>query len=282
MKQLVEYQKFADLAEASDLIDLLNENNIEFEIDDKGQRYSVVPNPMDNFLTIKVYEEDMEKIRALSLKESIAKEPDTVSHYLYTFSNDDIIDVIANPTEWSADEVHIANEIAVQRKLEITASMLRTAKKRNIENIVREEQEAITKTNSSSSWFLIIAILSVINSLVLIFQFSFSLIFGLGITQLVDVILYRSLGHFSYYNIIFSILLSSIFLIFWHFARKGKIWAYITGVSMYALDTLLFVFVKDWISFGFHVFVIIGISAAILSLIEERKQKNEENRNLGL
>ncbi|MFQ5608913.1 MAG: hypothetical protein ACE5F8_01425 [Woeseiaceae bacterium] len=35
-----------------------------------------------------------------------------------------------------------------------------------------------------------------------------------------------------------------------------KLWAYILGMIVYALDGLIFVLVQDWVSVGFHAFVL--------------------------
>jgi hypothetical protein len=49
------------------------------------------------------------------------------------------------------------------------------------------------------------------------------------------------------------------------FSRKLMAWAFVTGIILYILDGLLFIWVKDWLSFGFHVialyFLVLGLAA---------------------
>ncbi|MCF8298261.1 MAG: hypothetical protein K9J13_12010 [Saprospiraceae bacterium] len=68
MQKIVVFQKFPNIEEASDLILLLNNNNIPFEIDDRGQRFSLVSNPMDDLIKIKINETDVEKANLLLKK----------------------------------------------------------------------------------------------------------------------------------------------------------------------------------------------------------------------
>jgi hypothetical protein len=49
------------------------------------------------------------------------------------------------------------------------------------------------------------------------------------------------------------------------FSRKLMAWAFVTGIILYILDALLFIWVKDWLSFGFHIialyFLVLGVAA---------------------
>lgn len=273
LNEFVEYQKFSDLDEASGLISWLNENNIGFEIENHGQGYSLVTDPLDNYLIIKIPKEEFDTVNRLYLSVNQDTNAVNIDHYLFTFSDEDILDVIANPSDWSQDEVQIATVIAGQRKLEVSHSILVAAKKKKIESIVEEEHVINNNIRNNANWFLIIAVLSFINTLVLFLKIDFRLIFGLGITQLIDSILFRIYGELSYYNLIVSAGISFIFTILWIKAREAKKWAFISGIVIYSLDTLLFLFIQDWLSVGFHVFVVIGIITGYLSMSDKVKIK---------
>jgi hypothetical protein len=278
MTKFIEFQKFPDMQDASELLTLLKNNNIPYQIDDSGQRFSLVSNPLDNFVVVKIQEENIQKTNELlSIKEDKDFEKIEDDHYLYTFSDEDIIDAIANQSEWSNLEIKIANKIAKERNLELTAETLNKAKRKKLKEIVNEEQKSKNKIKNTANWFGAIAIFSVINSILLSMQIDWHMLFGLGITQVADGIIYRLTGEFGIYNIISSISLSLIFVLFWYFARKEQKWAFIVGIIFYSIDALLFLFVKDWLSVGFHIFVIIGILSGYLDLLEFKNKQKEEN-----
>jgi len=273
MNDLIVLQKFPTLESAESLITLLNQNNIPYQIDDTGKRFSLVYNPTGDFIFVKIQKSDLEKAQSIL---SEIDEDDSVSigedHYLYTFSDSDIIDVIANQSEWSKEEIKLANEIALQRKLDLSAETLKNAKKKKLEEEIRTEQKERGKIKNTANWFLIIAVLSVLNTISLTMQLNFRLIFGLGITQVIDGVIYRTTNSFNFYNIITSILISSVFVVFWFFARKEKKWAFVIGTIVYGIDTLLFLMVDDLMSVGFHIFVISGIIAGYLVLLGKKTE----------
>jgi hypothetical protein len=272
MQNFVEFQKFPNLEGASELIAILKDNDIPYEIDERGQRFTLVVNPLDNFTIVKINESDIEKVNQL-LDESSEKdfENHEEDHYLYTFADKDIIDVIANQDEWSKFEIKIAQKIAKDRQIELTAEVLKEAKKEKIEHEIIEKQKEKSQVINSASWFIIIAGLSVINSILLTFEFNFHMLFGLGMTQFLDGLIYGITGQFNIYNIIMSVIVSSFFLIFWFHAKKGKKWAFIVGMIVYCLDMLLYLMVKDWLSIGLHVIVLIGLGVGLIKLIEIKK-----------
>lgn len=277
MNTFVEYQKFPSAEIAIELISILDENKISYQVDDKGLGYSIISNPFDNFIIVKIQRKNIKKVNELTQKQEQLDYNDiNEDHYLYTFSDKDIIDVIANPSEWTKIEIRLANEIAKQRKLELSAENINSAKIKKLKEIVREEQDANNKVKNTANWFGAIAIFSVINTILLIMNIEVQLIFGLGITQVADGVIYSITGELGIYNILTSSLLSIIFVLFWYFARKKQNWAFIVGTAVYTLDTFLFFFVKDWLSLGFHLFVIIGIISGYFDLLESKNKEAKQ------
>jgi uncharacterized RDD family membrane protein YckC len=71
MEDFINYQIFSDLQEASLLVDLLNTNQIPFEIDDSSMRFDIAAkniNPLEDGYIIKIREIDKEKVDAIYLK----------------------------------------------------------------------------------------------------------------------------------------------------------------------------------------------------------------------
>jgi len=276
MDTYIEFQRYQDLSSATELIDILDENEIPYQVDDSSAHFDLTASsisPLDQHVIIKIREEDFEKVNGLfttDKKQPINNSSD--DHYLYSFSDNDIIDVIVNPEEWTDFEVTLAKQISKQRGLKPTAEFVKSTRKEKIEE---EKKEAImTKTSISMgyAWFLWIAILSIINTIDFTYHKRLFFIFGLGITQVVDGAMKILKGNFVIAGFVFNIIISFLFFVFWYYAKKKKQWAFIVGLVLYGLDTILFILVRDWLSTGFHIFVLLGIGFGYQSLLQNNKK----------
>jgi hypothetical protein len=114
MDRYIEFQRFPDFDAALGLIDFLNAHDIPFQIDDSAARFDIASTTthlMDNQIIIKINEAYFDKTNLLYRSNTYqTDENSSVDHYLYTFSDNDIIDVIANPEEWTELEVGIAKQ----------------------------------------------------------------------------------------------------------------------------------------------------------------------------
>jgi uncharacterized membrane protein HdeD (DUF308 family) len=134
-------------------------------------------------------------------------------------------------------------------------------------NEIKLSQEEIFKkeaaVKSGAGWFAMIAVLSLINSFIVLSNGSLNFILGLGITQIVDSLtIYNEPGSVTLDKataLSINLLIASIFLIFSYFAKRKKTWAFVTGMIVYGLDGLIFLSVQDYLGFGFHLFALIFI-----------------------
>ncbi len=137
------------------------------------------------------------------------------------------------------------------------------------------------QSKAGATWFYWIAGLSVINSIVIMVGSQWAFIVGLGITQMIDGIaqaVAQQAGAQSAMLIkgaafVADLLVAGVFVIFGVFAVRRQRWSYIVGMVIYALDGLLFLVVKDFLSLGFHIFALVciysGLQAATkLSAVE--------------
>jgi hypothetical protein len=120
---------------------------------------------------------------------------------------------------------------------------------------------------SGLGWFYWIAGLSLINSITYLFNLESSFVVGLGVTQLIDALalaiaqestaevglFLRMIGY------AFDLALIVAFILFGIFGRKRVRWVIITGMVLYALDTILVLVFRDWFSALFHVLALWGI-----------------------
>jgi hypothetical protein len=114
--------------------------------------------------------------------------------------------------------------------------------------------------NGASNFFWI-AGLSLINSLIQRFGGGITFVVGLGVAQFVDGFSYAAAKNFpnatfaiNSIGLLINLGFAGMFVIFGIFAAKGRRWAFITGMVLYALDAVLVLAFKDFFGFAFHLF----------------------------
>jgi hypothetical protein len=69
-----------------------------------------------------------------------------------------------------------------------------------------------------------------------------------------------------------SATIAGVFVVLGYFARGASAAAFVVGMALYALDSLLFVLVGDWIAVGFHGFVLFMLFGGLSILQAVRRQ----------
>jgi len=109
---------------------------------------------------------------------------------------------------------------------------------------------------ASASWFLWIAGLSLLNSVIGMAGGNLHFIVGLGITQVVDAVAHGVGTAGIVLDLIINGIVAGVFVFFWHFARKGQKWAFLVGMVLYAADGCLLIMFKDILSMAFHAYAL--------------------------
>lgn len=114
----------------------------------------------------------------------------------------------------------------------------------------------ILRMRRGAGWFLTIAVLSGINSVLQIVDAKIRFIFGLGITQVVDAV-----GKGAGQNGMFvTIAVDGVFLLMlvlcWRWAKAGSQGAFLAGMIAYALDGLLLLFFSMWLDAAVHAYAL--------------------------
>lgn len=126
---------------------------------------------------------------------------------------------------------------------------------------------------NGANWFFWIAGMSLINSLIGLFGGNWSFVIGLGLTQVIDAMLTTGDGEIGS-RLIGTLLtagVAGIFLAFGHFAREGRRAAFIAGILLYVIDTLIFVVVRDVLAIALHAF-------ALFCLVKGMQAKDQLDR----
>ena len=133
-----------------------------------------------------------------------------------------------------------------------------------------------------ANWFFWIAALSAVNTASMLLNLQWTFIIGLSVTQ----VLYGfALGFseamgggnvgtvFIAIAVVAGLMIAGLFVLFGVFARKRHGWGFITGMALYALDAILPLVFKDYLSFAFHLIALFFILTGYRAL---RKLKAQE------
>jgi hypothetical protein len=130
----------------------------------------------------------------------------------------------------------------------------------------------------SSSWFIVIAGLSLVNSVLFMSGAKIHFIFGLGFTQIVDALAHNVGETGVVLDLIINGVVAAVFALFWNFARKGEKWAWVAGMGLYVLDGLILLLFKDFLSVAFHGWALYRMSMGwkLLPVMEKLKQSSTQ------
>jgi hypothetical protein len=122
------------------------------------------------------------------------------------------------------------------------------------------------RARMGANWFFWIAGLSIINTFMLLGEANRQFVIGLGITQIANGIVLEIIKQHPEAAAVakavayaLTFLASTFVAAFGIGARYRLSWVFIVGMTLYAIDGLLFVLFQDWLSVGFHVFALAAI-----------------------
>lgn len=104
---------------------------------------------------------------------------------------------------------------------------------------------------SSAKWFYWIAGLSLLNSIINLYNGDFTFVIGLGITQIFDAGT-RYGGLVQMITLAINLIISGTYLAIGYYASRWVSWVFLTGIILYSLDTLIVLGVHDFPLILFH------------------------------
>jgi hypothetical protein len=285
MDEFIEYQRFTTLDDATFLIDLLDANQIPFKIDDSATRFDLAAttiNPLEKGIVLQIRQSDKERVDQINFKTT---ETSSINdHYMYSLSDNDIIDAVVNSDGWTEEEQILAKEISKQRNLKPTAELIKSLRKDKNPDISDEQTKQSKLISGGTSWFLWIGIISALNIIAVIFRQNVNFVSGLGINYVILGItdgLNRALGiDLMLLGYVLSFLVCGLFILIWRKSKQQNKNYYLTGLIIYGIDTLFFLYPIQWYSLGFHVLALFGLysgyKALLTSISDLKKIKGRE------
>lgn len=145
--EFITYQKFDDPALADDLAETLSGHNIPYQIEKETTGFdpSFVMNNAAVYYAVKVKSADFEKVNAL-LKEQVNVDADQVQqdHYLFSFTDNELKEVVTKADEWSPFDVVLARKILAERGINISDSEIQHINEERIEELKKPDKPQTT------------------------------------------------------------------------------------------------------------------------------------------
>ena len=141
-----------------------------------------------------------------------------------------------------------------------------------------EQVELEKRVKSGGSWFYWIAGLSLVNSVAAFSGSGYGFIVGLSITQVIDHLLQSAGGNAKVIALVLDVIAAGIFVVFGVFACKRHAWAFIAGMALYGIDSLLTLVAQYWLGVAFHAWVLFSLFVGMKAAF----QINRANRNAGV
>jgi hypothetical protein len=114
----------------------------------------------------------------------------------------------------------------------------------------------ILRMRRGGGWFLTIAVLSGVNSLLQIFDAKIRFIFGLGITQVVDAVAHRMGQGGTMVIVVVDGLFIVMLILCSRWAKAGSQGAFLGGMMAYALDGVLLLVFSMWLDAAVHAYAL--------------------------
>ncbi len=124
----------------------------------------------------------------------------------------------------------------------------------SLTNLVEMKLRAERVVRTGAGWFLTIAVLSMVNSVLAMSGAHLRFIFGLGIAEFVDALAHQAGQTGVALDLVINGFVAGVFVLFWNFARKGEKWAFLAGMALYVVDAVVMLYFRDILAVAFHAY----------------------------
>lgn len=164
-KKFVEFQRFSSEEELENCIKILTENNIEYIIEDVSINLDPVlsSNKLGKEFLIKIEQVNFEKTNEI-LDKFYSSEINEIDndYYLFSFSDDELLDVIIKSDEWNKFDVQLAKKILSKKGKGLSNLEIDHIKRQRILDLSKPEKK-------QSEWIFVGYVSSLLGGLLGIF-----------------------------------------------------------------------------------------------------------------
>lgn len=141
-KEFSTYRKFIYKDDALDLIEILEQNQIDYVLNDNSSRLDSTFGNDDNSkqFELKINKDDFKKVENLEENLIIASLNNVENdHYLFEYSDEELIEIVLKKDEWSKFDFLLSQKILKERGKEINPEILNVISKQRLEELSKEE-----------------------------------------------------------------------------------------------------------------------------------------------
>jgi hypothetical protein len=139
--EFITYQIFSHEAEAKDLILCLTKNQIEYKLEDTSCNFALADN-VNNFnqeLRVKIRKEDFENVDKLMLELSMQINHVPNDYYLFSFTNEELYDIVLKYDEWSKLDYSLAIKVLKERGITVDENMIQALRRQRLLDLAKPE-----------------------------------------------------------------------------------------------------------------------------------------------
>ncbi|QKJ32689.1 hypothetical protein HQ865_23985 [Mucilaginibacter mali] len=143
MPELLTYRKFNDLALANNLAEILAAHHIEYVLEESPDLFNpsfATRTEMSREYWVKISSDDFDRANQVieAYEGRYADEAD-LDHYLFGFDDDELMEIINKPDEWSAFDYALAKKILKERGVVIDAAREKEIGEKRMQELKKPE-----------------------------------------------------------------------------------------------------------------------------------------------
>lgn len=142
-------------------------------------------------------------------------------------------------------------------------------------NLIQRKLYLESKIRAGAGWFLWIAALSILNTIIYVAGSSITFVVGLGATQIIDIFmgtLASEMGQkgqlLTYLGFVLDLAIAGAFIALGLLGRKRHRWAIILGMVLYAIDGAVLLLFGEYFGAAFHAWALFGIYGSLPAIKE--------------
>ena len=138
------YRKFGEASLAQEFIKQLEENQIDYELDEYVKEVGTLfYNLSETGIQINLHPEDFERANNIVPQDNELNNVEE-DYYLYGFSDDELLEILVKPHEWGEIDCVLAPKILIQRGYDIDKLDIERKKEDHIRQLEQPEKESST------------------------------------------------------------------------------------------------------------------------------------------
>jgi len=145
-EEYLRFKLFPDKATAEDFAEVLKQTGIDYHVEEDTLVFdpSYANNPLSKEYAIMVKQPDF-KAALHAYDEYFARQLNHVpeDYYLYAFTNDELLEILAKPDEWGAFDYQLAQALLKERGIEVSKEKTERLKAERYKEIAQPESEPV-------------------------------------------------------------------------------------------------------------------------------------------